>query len=108
MHKKRLEGVLINGIKTIFKTETQGAGKINLVFGILVFLFCKMICIDNIFITVMNYVYNKPGEAMPWYGKIIVFSLMIAFFTVCILWLIYVNKSKGDITNKKSLPLKKG
>lgn len=97
MDKKKLEDVLINGIKTIFKTETQGAGKINLIFGILVFLFCNMICFDNIVVTVMNYVYNRTSEAMPWYGKIIVHFLFIVFLAVCILWLIYINKPNDDI-----------
>lgn len=102
MHKKKLEDALINGIKTIFKTETQDAGKINLAMGILVFLFCNVICIDNTVLMVMNFVYNRSSETMPWYGKIIVFFLMIVFFIICILWLIYVNKPKDDINNEKN------
>ena len=89
-------------MKDYIKTETESTcGKVNLISGILLAILVILLVVPNTLLVIMQCFFPKVELLMPWYGVLIMFGFLIAFFLICIRYVsgIELNREKGRINN---------
>lgn len=88
---------LLSTIKSIIiymiKSETGSfAGKVNLIFGLLLVGMFLSSCIQPIFVEIMNILLKTNSIPMPWYGILIFAISIVLYFGYCMKKVDFIQK----------------
>ena len=75
--------ILKDACKKYIETESNPAGILNLIFGIIIVLLILVLCVDSIATKIAS-IFCSSISTVPWYVTVIFFIVAVIYFYFCV------------------------
>lgn len=88
-------------MKKFIEIESNQEGIVNLIFGILLFMFISALCVPVAFSYIIKFFYPNCDIMMPWYGAFCFFAMCVLYFYLCAAKVMNIMSKRKEVSSKQ-------